>query len=372
MSTLGQRALPQDLGFPLSPSVRSTIPIALTAFHMVAGSFRLSIVFSGRWIRPRHRLPYDPGGDRGLQGRESSWGANYLTRSWILRDRHKTFFIVGVFTGTMFWLRFGLGRHEAVVLEEDPMNVQRFYQTIFANEILYPMGLACARLSLVILYNRIFGLFTARYYLYGTMAFIMAWSVYATLPLILACKPVENFWTTHKNCIDISRLYISIAVGSIVTDFMLMILPMPYAARLRMSWYKKMLLLMSFVFGGFNCFITIIRLVKVSTFDYKDPTWGTVDLMIWTGLEAYCAVICCCLPTLRPLFQYPSTGAETLVEAAPDGQELSEVPKRPRQQAPDRTLEDSFKEFDFGTTTLNDLRRYGLRADSDSYMEDAA
>ncbi|TEA12108.1 hypothetical protein C8034_v006589 [Colletotrichum sidae] len=281
-----------------------------------------------------------------FQGRKWTWD------DWLAVA--SLFFIVGVFTGTMFWLRFGLGRHEAVVLEEDPMNVQRFYQTIFANEILYPMGLACARLSLVILYNRIFGLFTARYYLYGTMAFIMAWSVYATLPLILACKPVENFWTTHKNCIDISRLYISIAVGSIVTDFMLMILPMPYAARLRMSWYKKMLLLMSFVFGGFNCFITIIRLVKVSTFDYKDPTWGTVDLMIWTGLEAYC------------------TGAETLVEVAPDGQELSEVPKRPRQQAPDRTLEDSFKEFDFGTTTLNDLRRYGLRADSDSYMEDAA
>ncbi|TDZ37627.1 Satratoxin biosynthesis SC1 cluster protein 4 [Colletotrichum trifolii] len=319
-----------------------------------------------------------------FQGRKWTWDDWLAVASLV--------FIVGVFTGTMFWLRFGLGRHEAVVLEEDPMNVQRFYQTIFANEILYPMGLACARLSLVILYNRIFGLFTARYYLYGTMAFIMAWSVYATLPLILACKPVENFWTTHKNCIDISRLYISIAVGSIVTDFMLMILPMPYAARLRMSWYKKMLLLMSFVFGGFNCFITIIRLVKVSTFDYKDPTWGTVDLMIWTGLEAYCAVICCCLPTLRPLFQChrlrraseaagakdklkhsdPSTGAETLVEAAPDGQELSEVPKRPRQQAPDRTLEDSFKEFDFGTTTLNDLRRYGLRADSDSYMEDGA
>lgn len=79
----------------------------------------------------------------------------------------------------MLWLRFGLGRHEVVVKEEDPMNIIYFYQTIFANEILYPFGLATARLSLVVLYHRIFGLFKARYYLYGLMAFIMAWAIYA-------------------------------------------------------------------------------------------------------------------------------------------------------------------------------------------------
>lgn len=79
----------------------------------------------------------------------------------------------------MMWLRFGLGRHEIVALEEDPMNIVYFYQTIFANEILYPFGLATARLSLVVLYHRIFGLFNARYYLHGLMAFIMAWAVYA-------------------------------------------------------------------------------------------------------------------------------------------------------------------------------------------------
>ncbi|KAL0930150.1 uncharacterized protein CTRU02_214970 [Colletotrichum truncatum] len=309
-----------------------------------------------------------------VSGRKFTWD------DWLAAA--SLFFITGVFAGTMMWLRFGLGRHEIVVLEEDPMNIVYFYQTIFANEILYPFGLATARLSLVVLYHRIFGLFNARYYLHGLMAFIMAWAVYATLPLILACKPVSNFWTTHKNCIDISKLYISIAVGSIVTDFILIILPMPYAARLRMSWYKKVLLLMSFVFGGFNCFITIIRLVKVSTFDYKDPTWGTVDLMIWTGLEAYCAVICCCLPTLRPLLHYRRSGERsgqnsdenvkdsepstegTLTQQATEGHELNE--QRPTlHRSGRRTLEEQFKDFDFGTTTLNDLRRYGRASDFD-------
>lgn len=84
----------------------------------------------------------------------------------------------------MLWLKFGLGRHEVVVQEEDPLNIMRFYQTIFANEIMYPMGLASARLSLVVLYHRIFGLFSARFYLYGLVAFIGAWAIYAvSLPI---------------------------------------------------------------------------------------------------------------------------------------------------------------------------------------------
>ncbi|OLN96779.1 hypothetical protein CCHL11_02400 [Colletotrichum chlorophyti] len=289
-------------------------------------------------------------------------------------------FITGVFTGSMFWIRFGLGKHEVVVKEEDPMNLSRFFQTIFANELMYPLGLATARLSLVVLYHRIFGLFKARYYLYGLVAFIGAWSIYATVPTIVACIPVENFWTTHKNCLDLSRLYLSIAIGSIITDFILIIIPIPYAMRLTMSFNKKMLLIMSFVFGGFNCFITIIRLVKVTTFDYGDPTWGTVDLMIWTGLEAYWLVkisymalpfilslvsgtICCSLPTLRPLLQaclrrskkrllQPNT--ETEDEAHP-------VYLKMPPQVASRSSEEALKEYDFVGMSLTDLEQYNRR-----------
>ncbi|KAK1953508.1 hypothetical protein LY78DRAFT_594378, partial [Colletotrichum sublineola] len=193
----------------------------------------------------------------------------------------------GLFIGTMLFLHFGLGRHEIIVEKEDHMNIRRYFQTIFANEIMYPVGLGCARLSLAVLYYRIFGLFGARYYLYGVIAFIFAWTIYASIPTIAACTPIETFWTTRRNCIDLARLYISTAVGSIITDFTLIILPIHYTIRLRLSTSKKILLVLTFIFSGFNCFITIIRLVKITLFDFVDPTWGTVDLMIWTGLEAY-------------------------------------------------------------------------------------
>ncbi|KZL67488.1 integral membrane protein [Colletotrichum incanum] len=161
-------------------------------------------------------------------------------------------FIMGLFIGTMLFLRFGLGRHEVVVEKEDHLNITRYFQTMFANEILYPLGLGCARLSLAVLYYRIFGLFSARYYLYGVIAFIVAWTIYASVPTIVACTPVEDFWKIRKNCIDLARLYISTAVGSIVTDFTLIILPIRYTLGLEMSYNQKALLVLVFVFGGLS------------------------------------------------------------------------------------------------------------------------
>jgi hypothetical protein len=83
-----------------------------------------------------------------------------------------------------------------------------------------------------------------------------------------------------------------------------MIIPLPYIFTLKAPMYHKILIALMLIFGSFACFVTIIRLTKVITVDLEDPTWGTVDLMIWTGMEVYSAVICCCLPTLRPLIKF--------------------------------------------------------------------
>lgn len=86
---------------------------------------------------------------------------------------------VGVYTCSMLWMRFGLGRHAAWALGQDEMNIQRFLQTIMANEMLYTTTLACARLSLVVFYYRIFGVTNMRYWLHFVVGFIVAWSLYS-------------------------------------------------------------------------------------------------------------------------------------------------------------------------------------------------
>ncbi|KAM5371549.1 hypothetical protein ACJA88_009536 [Fusarium oxysporum] len=166
---------------------------------------------------------------------------------------------VGVFITSMLWLRFGLGRHLAWVMQDDPKNIENFFKAIVANEY---------------------------------------------VPSIRTCWPISSFWDgTNQNCIDLSKFYVGVAIGGIITDVGLMIIPLPYIWALKVPLYHKILIAIMLVFGSFACFVTIIRLTKVITVDLTDPTWGSVDLMIWTGMEVYSAVICCCLPTMRPLIK---------------------------------------------------------------------
>lgn len=77
----------------------------------------------------------------------------------------------------MLWLRFGLGRHLAWVMQDDPKNIENFFKAIVANEVMYTTALACARLSLVAFFYHIFGISTMRYFLHGFVAFIIAWAI---------------------------------------------------------------------------------------------------------------------------------------------------------------------------------------------------
>lgn len=90
----------------------------------------------------------------------------------------------------MLWLRFGLGRHVAWIMQNDPKNIERFFKTIVANEVLYTTALACARLSLVAFFYRIFGVSSMRYFLHGFVFFIVAWAI-STVRLLISCVTVN-------------------------------------------------------------------------------------------------------------------------------------------------------------------------------------
>ncbi|KAJ3543754.1 hypothetical protein NM208_g3409 [Fusarium decemcellulare] len=197
---------------------------------------------------------------------------------------------IGVFIGSMLWLKFGLGMHVAVVAQQDPKNLERFFQTIVANEMLYTTALASARLSLIAFLYQIFGVSSMRYFLHGFAILVVAWAISTvnTPYFFVGISSLAYFWDgTMQNCIDLSKFYVGVAVGGIITDFGLMIVPLPYIWKLKVPLYHKILIAAMLVFGSFACFVTVIRLSKIITVDLTDPTWGTVDLMIWTGIEVY-------------------------------------------------------------------------------------
>lgn len=135
----------------------------------------------------------------------------------------------------MLWLRFGLGRHLAWVVQDDPKNIERFFKTIVANEMFYTTALACARLSLVAFFYHIFGVSSMRYFLHGFVFLIVAWAIstvcgqHDALNMLFAADtttsmfhpsvhvgPYTRFGTAHNRTVSIfqSSMSESLSVGS--------------------------------------------------------------------------------------------------------------------------------------------------------------
>ena len=47
------------------------------------------------------------------------------------------------------------------------------------------------------------------------------------------------------------------------------------------------------------CAISIIRISKLASVNYHDPTWRLVDVYLWTSLENSVGIASACLPTMR-------------------------------------------------------------------------
>lgn len=74
------------------------------------------------------------------------------------------------------------------------------------------------------------------------------------IPSIFACWPISHFWEGEgemHNCISLYALYTAVAIGSIVTDFLLMVLPLPYIWSLRTTTLGRRILTgLLFVLGS--------------------------------------------------------------------------------------------------------------------------
>ncbi|KAL8858723.1 MAG: hypothetical protein Q9178_004811 [Gyalolechia marmorata] len=79
-------------------------------------------------------------------------------------------------------------------------------------------------------------------------------------------------------------------------------LPMPLLWRLRTTARQQIILTIIFTLAGFVVLVSIIWVVVLAQLEASDVTWNFINAGIWSSLEPSMAVICACIPSLRPLF----------------------------------------------------------------------
>lgn len=194
---------------------------------------------------------------------------------------------------------YGVGKHYIFV--PDPV---AFAQNSLAAEILYVAAIMVIKISILLLYCRIFPDRRFHRWVYAMGAFVVAYSVAAFFAFLFQCVPLAAGWdlSVQGTCINIGMAFTVFGAINVITDAAILAMPLPQLWRLNTTTARKLQLVAVFLTGGLVTVISIVRVTYLEKVDMLDPTWTFVDPEIWTQAEVCSAVISACLPTLRPLF----------------------------------------------------------------------
>jgi hypothetical protein len=171
-------------------------------------------------------------------------------------------------------------------------------------QITYKGAINLVKCCILLLYLRLFHV--VRWFRYSCWLLLAAVAMYCTasiLATIFQCRPIIRALDkdTPGTCIDTAKFWFANAGFSISTDIIILLLPMPLVWKLEVPIVQKVALMAVFAIG---IFATITSCLRVTTLDIfatsPDNTYNVANVM-WTIVEPNVAIVCACLPVLRPL-----------------------------------------------------------------------
>jgi hypothetical protein len=166
------------------------------------------------------------------------------------------------------------------------------------------MSINLTKISIALLYKRIFG--NTRWFRYVTVFVMCITAMYccaSVLVTIFQCTPVPRVFNKAiaGTCIDTSEFYYANAGFSIATDLILLFIPMPLVYQLQIPKIQKVALMFVFALGAFVVVTSCLRMTTLNNnATTSDATWD-ISATMWTIIEMNIAIVCACLPMIRPL-----------------------------------------------------------------------
>lgn len=142
----------------------------------------------------------------------------------------------------------GMGIHADLL---DLKDIVMMAKWLVVAEILYAFNLGWTKLSLLLMYYRIFRVPYFKKMAYVVGAFVMAWVVCVTFLFIFICVPVQKLWYPDLpgRCINQVGTWIANAASTILTDLIILLMPLPQLWSLHLGKREKIGLTMAFSLG---------------------------------------------------------------------------------------------------------------------------
>lgn len=139
------------------------------------------------------------------------------------------------------------------ICELDPPSELRLTaQTLFTGSILYTGCIACIKLSILMLYRRLFPTKPMQAAVNWVSGIVVLWAVCGIIAGCFNCIPTEKLWYPQLpgGCMNLPKFYYGLQIPNIVTDAIILIMPMPVVWSLPVSKAQKVGLSGVFVVGA--------------------------------------------------------------------------------------------------------------------------
>ncbi|KAL1615515.1 hypothetical protein SLS56_011784 [Neofusicoccum ribis] len=188
-------------------------------------------------------------------------------------------------------------------------NLVMVLKLLVAFECVYCTAVALVKLSLLLMYMRIFPTkgFKIGAYILGFMT--IGWCIAINCVSIFQCHPIKKAWlpTIPGSCINLKASFIGNAVPNILTDVAILCMPIGQVWKLQVTPTQRASLCFMFLLGSFVLFASIYRFTTIMQFQLTDTTWTLATACTWCVVEVASGIISACLPTLRPLMKMVSS-----------------------------------------------------------------
>ncbi|OTA94593.1 hypothetical protein M434DRAFT_29741 [Hypoxylon sp. CO27-5] len=184
-------------------------------------------------------------------------------------------------------------------------NVPIIFKVLFSFGIIYLLALASVKMSVLSFYQRTFSTESMQRAIWATMGVVFIWAFSHTLAFIFVCRPTQAWWDTSAGtCGNLIPIYASIVVVNIITDLIVMALPMYTIWHLQMRKTEKLALTIAFGLGFASIIVACKRLSAVFGYDATTNPTGTVgESAFLCVLETFLALLCVNIPMMRPLIR---------------------------------------------------------------------
>ncbi|RDW78208.1 hypothetical protein BP5796_06060 [Coleophoma crateriformis] len=211
---------------------------------------------------------------------------------------------IGFTAASIVGMRYGVGKH---TFEVNNTNAAESIKATFYVEVLYYLSIYLIKMSILFCYRRLNATLKDAFYQL-TMASMLLISLHFISTMVvcfLQCRPISFYWDQKQagTCINLTAFFYSTNIFTIITDVIILSLPIHTLSKIQRTSTHKVALFVVFLAGGLSTIASCVRLHTIGVYTLSsDAVYDAAPINLWSFIEINLGLACACGPGMLTPF----------------------------------------------------------------------